>query len=501
VLADYFARSAVAAAQVLDGFDEERFRAHLERTPVGLSGATVTAEADALLDLAVRLLARVYPQLAISVPGPVGARLRRLATAINPAIELVESAKAGIVVGDGEAFADSVFAGSEGWDALVAAAGHQPTGDSQNPFGAGAAACHAASALFRRIFLPDWQDRVDHALRFSVFRGERIAAGEPGPDLPAAFAGEVVLVGAGAIGHGALWALRRLPAKGTVHVVDPEQVELSNLQRYVLADRSDEGALKVELAARGSKGVEIKPYEGQLAEFVAAKGYTWPAMLLALDSARDRVGAQASLPGWIANAWTQPGDLGVSAHSRFGGDGACVGCLYLPAGRVKNEDELVAEALGVPQLLMQIRALLYTGNPVERALLEAVAEAIGQPPATLLAYEGRPIRELYIEGFCGGAVIPLGEAGKPHAAAHDVHVPLAHQSALAGVLLAAALVRHALEGAPAITTVTRVDVLRQLGVHISQPARAVRDGRCICDDPDYRAVFAAKYEGGEAGAS
>jgi hypothetical protein len=29
-----------------------------------------------------------------------------------------------------------------------------------------------------------------------------------------------------------------------------------------------------------------------------------------------------------------------------------------------------------------------------------------------MAFEGRSIRELYVEGFCGGAVVPLGEAGR-----------------------------------------------------------------------------------------
>ena len=61
------------------------------------------------------------------------------------------------------------------------------------------------------------------------------------------------------------------------------------------------------------------------------------------------------------------------------------------------------------------------------------------PLAKLLPFEGRPLRTLYTEGFCGGAVIPLGDPERP---ANDVHVPLAHQSALAGVLLAAAAVGH-----------------------------------------------------------
>jgi hypothetical protein len=80
-------------------------------------------------------------------------------------------------------------------------------------------------------------------------------------------------------------------------------------------------------------------------------------------SRRDRIAAQASLPRIAFNSWTQPGDLGVSVHPRFGDDGACIRCLYTGDGPVQNEDELVAQALHVPERQMEIWALLATGAP------------------------------------------------------------------------------------------------------------------------------------------
>lgn len=93
------------------------------------------------------------------------------------------------------------------------------------------------------------------------------------------------------------------------------------------------------------------------------------------------------------------------------------------------------------------------------------------------------------EGLCGGAVIGLETLGSPP---QDVHVPLAHQSALAGVLLAAAFVRHELDGPVATTRVTSVDVLRKLGVHLSRPL-AWHDPRCICRDSAYVTAFRNKW--------
>lgn len=492
MIADYYARSAVAASQAIEGFDEDRFRAHLEDTPVGLSGPGSGGEAGMVEDLTVRLLARLYPQLAIDVRGGAGERLRELALAINPAADLVEGAEIGIVVASGRPYHESIYAGADGWDALISADSPCSAGRSPNPFGAGAAACVAVAALFRRAFLADWALRVQADLRFSTWTARPTDAPTGGPDLPDEL-GETVLAGAGAIGNGTVWALRQLSATGTVHIVDPEDLELSNIQRYVLAERAHENQVKSELASAASAGPQLEGHRQPLAEFLAEHGYRWPAMLLALDSAADRIGAQASLPRFVANAWTQRGDLGVSSHSPFGGDGACVSCLYLPEGVVKNEDELVAEALGVPQHLMEIRTALHTGGSVSRALLESIAAAIDRPLDALLPFEGRTVRELYVEGFCGGAVIPLGEAGKLHADAPHVHVPLAHQSALAGVLLGAGLARHVIDGPPDVTSVTRLDVMKPVPAKTTQPQRAYRDGRCLCDDPDFVTIYQGKY--------
>src|SRR5439155_6646723 len=155
--------------------------------------------------------------------------------------------------------------------------------------------------------------------------------------------------------------------------------------------------------------------------FVSTNGYKRAWALAAFDSAQARRELQASLPRWLANAWTQPGDLGVSVHPQFGLSGACLSCLYLPDRVERNEDQLVADALGIPARVLEVRNLLHLGSPVERPLLLDVAKALGVSPEDAAAFEGRPIRELYVRGVCGGALVPLGR-GDPG----RVHVPLAH---------------------------------------------------------------------------
>ena len=222
-----------------------------------------------------------------------------------------------------------------------------------------------------------------------------------------------------------------------------------------------------------------------------ANGYKWERILVALDSARDRRAVQGSLPRWIANAWTQLGDLGTSTHS-FLGDDACLACLYLPMQKSKSQDQIVAEGLKIPQFQDQVRFLLGNGQAVGREICDAVATAWDISAERLKPYVTRPMRELWVEGICGGGIIPLGEGGP---APRELQVPLAFQSALAGILLAAEAVCDLLTGGiRRRTSVRRMDVLRRLGDPLPQPARKAGTGRCICEDPDFIAAYRAKYE-------
>lgn len=492
-LADYYARGAIAASQVLAGFDEQRFRATLERVRVGIAfgrDAVDRAEGRALLDFLVRLVSRLYPTLVFRAGAERDAladEMKALASRINPAIEYSETPTIEIVVGEeapASLGAPRIFVGSNGWDAFVASAEPRTLGNTANPFGAGVAACLAAANAFRAVFLEDAAPDTDATLSVLELQPRTGANPRLSGDL-----GEVALIGVGAIGNAAAWALARTPMNGVLHLVDHESVDLGNLQRYVLAERSEEAERKVDVAARYFAGaVYAKKHASSLADFVVSSGHSWPRMLLALDTARDRRAAQASMPRWVANAWTQPGDLGVSIHEFL--EGACVSCLYLPDRGLENEDAVFAGSFGVTERLMQIRTLLHTGQGVPRDLLQAIADARALPLERLLPFEGRPVRALYTQGFCGGAVVPLGEAGTPRT---DVHVPLAHQSALAGVLLAATAVRDALGLTPPGTHVTRIDLLHPIPPYMTQPAAKDPRGICICQDVDFRHQYARKY--------
>jgi hypothetical protein len=498
-LASFFDRAALAASQVVAGFDPNTFRDQLEQLSVAVAiseDAASSAEGRHLADMSVRLLARLYPNLDIetsAATATLGGELQDLARSINPQIGFERRRDALLHIGDDIATTDvpTVYLGSDGFDAHVSTTRPRTIGASSNPFGAGAAACLGAGMIFRALL---FHESIQEEIVFSTLSGEREPTDAPLTDA-VAFDEEIVLIGVGAVGNAAVWALERSQLRGVLHVVDDETVESSNLQRYVLAGDDDIGTEKVALV-HARPGLDVQPHQASFEEFAALRHQQIPFALVALDSAEGRWRVQASLPGAIVNAWTQPGDLGVSRHGPFGTSAACLSCLYLPEGETRNEDQLVAEALALTPQLMEVRRLLFTNEPIERPLLELISASLGVDLELLLPFEGRPLRSLYTEGICGGAVIPMGQLGQPR---QEVHVPLAHQSALAGVLLAAAVIRRgheaAKEMAPLTTQITRINVLQPLATELTQPAAVAGRGICLCEDEDYRAIFASKWDG------
>ncbi len=493
-LANYFERSATAIAHVISGYDSSAIADVLNRHTVGLDIGPDAAgpEGEALTDLLVRLLARLYPSLSLSGRATDLDKWRQLAAAINPKIELnAEPPDIAVALGDARPVgATVIYAGSRGWDAYVSTETPRSVGSTTNPLGAGAAACLAAANVFRSIF--DKEPRLDSDLTLSTLHMRRGVTRSSQTPAGLNVGDETVIAGLGAIGNAVAWALNRLAPTGTLHLVDPQTVELSNLQRYVLTDALDIGTAKVTAIAERCAGLTTVQHETDWAGFVADHGNRWERVIVALDSARDRRAVQATLPRWIANAWTQSGDLGVSEHP-WTSDGACLRCLYLPDEPLPSEDKLIARALRIerPERELQLRNLLHANGPPPAELLDEVAHNLDVPRDQLEPFGQRPVRDLYVQGICGGAVLPLSRLGD---VPHDVHVPLAHQSAFAGVLLASRLAAHAVGKASTTTMVARIDVTRPIQEFATRPAQKDARGLCICQDAVYQDAYRLKYK-------
>ena len=338
-LANFFDKAALAASQILKDFNRGSFEQLLESSPVLLAfdcSATESAEGLATLDMSARLLGRLYPRISIKALDAEAQNhspsVLNLLRSINPNVELEEEGThpaVALVIGKTslssvQAGIPVFYIGSDEWLVKFSPTAPVSSGSSSNPFAAGAAACLGAANVFRAVFKDMLSNSAaDGEVCLSLL--DYALNADPqnnAPSLPEDVQlSETVLVGAGAIGNGALWALQRIEgARGRLHLVDHDPVSLSNLQRYVLTVQENVEALKVNLAAELFKdtGIEAVPHPATWAAFLG-KRQNWklPRVAVAVDTAAARVAIQASLPPIVINAWTQASDLGVSRHYDF----------------------------------------------------------------------------------------------------------------------------------------------------------------------------------------
>lgn len=504
-LANFMDRASSAASRVLTNFKVSAFEERLGAQVIGVafdSAAVKSREGVLSLDLIIRLLTRLYPTIALRPLDPKAKdhvpALEHLAKSINPEIEFAKPRKAvtaTVVVGSSlpRAKCPTFFIGSDGWRAKLSSRGPVGSGESRNPFGAGAASCFAAANVFRVVFGEQLeQGGLDDLVDLSMLT---YAQGTPetSHDLDGVDIGDTHLVGLGAIGNGAVWALSRAAGlKGSLRLVDHEEIDLSNLQRYVLASQCHVGSLKVDLAhaALADTALKVSTHRAKWDAYVNDRdNWSFERVAVALDNAPDRIAVQGALPKWIVNAWTQELDIGVSRHG-FNDGRACLACLYLPHGKIKDEHEKMAEELRMPEAQQEIRNLLQTNPSLDAGFIERVAKAFGITSESLQEFVGHSIRSFHQRAICGGVVMRLTDGAEPVRAV----VPMSFQSALAGIMLAADLVKHASGFLNMPTTSTRINLLRPLAAHLHDPMAKDTSGRCMCADQDFLAAYRRKYE-------
>jgi tRNA A37 threonylcarbamoyladenosine dehydratase len=147
---------------------------------------------------------------------------------------------------------------------------------------------------------------LDSELSISVWDLRPAGGSTANPEVDVSHLPDVHMVGVGAIGNGAIWALSRLSCRGRLHVIDPETVTDSNLKRYVMLMADDRGEEKVELARKWLKPnakLKVESHVSAWAEHVSlVSDHKVDTVLSAVDTAKTRIEIQASLPRRIFNA-------------------------------------------------------------------------------------------------------------------------------------------------------------------------------------------------------
>ncbi len=437
----------------------------------------------------VDLAARTFGEFALDVGEPsLAQELRGRIVEVNLNARIDRPPRPGVTTHVVRLFADDGFWSSGWWFGPA-----RPMVSIENPLGAMAAGILAYGELVKAAFgplLPMARPIAADGLGWSLLDYAHRAYDESDAlALRELDLGEVGIVGLGAVGQAAIYALAELPSlSGRLTLIDPQVVTRGNLQRYLTASMRDIGTHKVALARRwmdAHRGLSLPIQVSSWRRFLN-KVTPPPTLLVGLDTAAERRALQASLPELILNGWTRTGAAGC-IRVVFDGPHQCLACSYLPhRPEVTSDFGQLLQDLGLfPEDVMR---LLLPGAALTAKDLTRIEGVRGLMPGSLDQWKGESVRQLYGD-ICGGALLISPEGA-------EYVVPLAQASALAGLLLAAELYKER-AGLDAYRLVDRVeiDLLQGPGTLLLGPPwlKTEHPAQCICKDTDYLEVFREKW--------
>ncbi|WP_421736555.1 ThiF family adenylyltransferase [Caulobacter sp.] len=242
---------------------------------------------------------------------------------------------------------------------------------------------------------------------------------------------DAVLVGAGAVAHGFLRALRHVPTTGEITILDPKLVGAGNPNRCLYLDADDVGQPKANVLAQKASGdflhLTLSPATVEFQDFMAGRGPVG-TVIVTVDSRRARRSIQKFLPGAVFDAsTTDVRGVVVHAHKQPTAN-ACLACIYRHIPDEHARERSIADGLGLE--LETIKA-----GFISQEVAEQLATMHAGIDATAIA--GKAFDTLFRE-LCGAQALRTPE-GK------QVLAPFAFVSALAGALLVLEMLRWAAE--------------------------------------------------------
>ena len=225
----------------------------------------------------------------------------------------------------------NIYINSSGWLSYVSTEKPKSfSGDRQNPIGPLVAACYGSTETFKILINKIFKTKFNpassltfSALDYGINRTAWHIASLPNK-IPV---DEIWLVGAGAIGTAVAYTLASLVAvSGRLIIIDPEIVDVSNLNRYVLVDITEIGLPKVNVVKRKlEKKAYVEVFKGTYQKYGNADKLG--LVVVTVDNANTRWDVQLDFPKVVLNGGMYANSFTISRHDDFLRK-ACLGCLY-----------------------------------------------------------------------------------------------------------------------------------------------------------------------------
>jgi len=398
-----------------------------------------------------------------------------------------------ITIGTGEEFnKPRIWVGSENWLSNISSLGPQPLSPVINPVGAYAAATLAVSETWKRILLPI-QNKVlsiritplNGVMNFSTFDYSMSGASD-NPQLPEEIdLNRITMIGLGAGGGAAAYTIASLSdAKGKVTLIDPDEVEASNLNRYVYADRHD-AELKIKkvqcIKKLFKKFGSLKIRELPVPYLSAQANLNiedYRQVVAAVDNRKTRREIQYQTPEVILDAAaTETGDFFIW-RMEFG-QTECMLCKH-PENH-EDFEKIQAEQLSMAFGLTPKIWLRITGNNdmfSEIEVEEIRRSATSSNPEVKLPELGQRFQE-WFQKNCGRLELPEIEGG----------IPIPFAPVMAGILQAGEVIKRNLFPDSVLNGYYWNTLTARFNPHIKPRIKPPSKECCFCQDK----VFIEQY--------
>jgi hypothetical protein len=196
--------------------------------------------------------------------------------------------------------------------------------------------------------------------------------------------GRTLLVGAGGIGHTFSWALQFCSVTGTMDICDFEDIEPSNLNRYLCAFVDDVNARKDQQLAtyiQSNSQLEATALGEKYEDLVKSNSISimqYDKVVVCVDNVVSRYAVQSDLPRLLVNAGTNAYSFQASRHDFV--NGACLACLYPPRKGTSHEQRVACDQLAQGQTVRPMESYsMVTGLAGLYLLLQLLADRNWSP--------------------------------------------------------------------------------------------------------------------------
>lgn len=354
-----------------------------------------------------------------------------------------------------------------------------------NPVGAAVTACFGAAQVFAKTIASFLEGQVRSrfsgpaALRWSAFSYK---SDDENPPLPSdLLLDDVIFIGLGGVGTAAISVLGLIPGlSGKVILVDPDKVDESNLNRFLIATVNAIGRHKTEVVRqyldKKQPGLRVLCAPISYQRFVRQVGRPRNIVVSSIDNEGTRAFIQSDLPKIIIDAATSGPVIGLSRHNFI--DGACLGCLHPRPEKPYNQEMQMAKVLGWP--LGEVINRLADDEILSPEVLQKLANYLGLGELTFST--GKPLRVFWAEDVCGKINLPA-EAGQETAVGSAAFV-----TTLAGALAAGELIKNIIKVRP-LDNELKIQVFQ--GPSRDFPRKRLKDPKCgsLCYEEAMRVTY------------